>query len=175
MTPLRSRNTTARMRRAPPRFGSATALVVVGQPFQIQATSMERWLASRFRSARCRRRRAGNRGVDRNGADAAGNTIIRPGNYTVPITLSVVDPTGQTTLSTSTVTGRRRRRSRSTHAGGLGVNRDDYRKRPRERRRGRSCSRRRGAGLNLYVSEFGNTSIPSHPRAPAGTPLRCVR
>jgi len=53
--------------------------------------------------------------------DPAGSTIIGPGNYTVPITLTVTDPTHQTTLSSSTITAPSLTPITVTYAGGLGV------------------------------------------------------
>jgi hypothetical protein len=54
--------------------------------------------------------------------DAAGNVIIGPGNYSSPITLTVTDSTGQTTLSSSTVTGPSSTPITVNYAGGTGTN-----------------------------------------------------
>jgi hypothetical protein len=54
--------------------------------------------------------------------DPAGNVIVGPGDYTSPITLAVTDSTGQTTLSSSTVTGPASSVVTVNYAGGAGTN-----------------------------------------------------
>jgi len=53
--------------------------------------------------------------------DPAGSTIIGPGNFTVPITLAVTDPTQQTTLSSNTLSAPTSTPITVNYAGGLGV------------------------------------------------------
>jgi sugar lactone lactonase YvrE len=102
--------------------GSATATVVAGQVFTIAAVlngsvaTIQLVLGTVPPAGT-----AGSTSLTVSALDAAGNTIIGPGNYASPITLAVTDPTQQTSLSTSTLTAPTSTPITVTYAGGLGV------------------------------------------------------
>ena len=102
--------------------GSATATVVTGQAFQIAAVlngavaTIQLTLGTVPPAGT-----AGSAPLTVTALDASGNTIIGPGNYAVPITLTVSDPTQQTTLSTSSLTAPTSTAVTVNYAGGLGV------------------------------------------------------
>jgi hypothetical protein len=156
--------------------GTATASVVAGQPFQIQAT-LDGTAASIALSIGALPPAGvpGTAALTVTARDAAGNTIIGPGNYTVPITLSVVDQTGQTTLSASTLTAPSATPVTINYAGGLGVN-ATITASAAGATPGSVVFAPTGGGLNLYVSELGNTSITVTPASAGGNaaPVRTV-
>ena len=89
-------------------LGSATVpqTVTVGTPFQIQAVLTG--VVGSIQLALGTLPPAGSPGTATlfvSAYDPDDNLIIGPGNYAVPIALSVSDPSGQTTLSTSSVAG----------------------------------------------------------------------
>jgi sugar lactone lactonase YvrE len=105
-------------------LGSGTAMttVVAGQPFVVQAVL--NGVAASFQLNLGPIPPSGVPGATTLSVvalDPAGSTIIGPGNYTVPITLTVTDPTHQTTLSSSTITAPSLTPITVTYAGGLGV------------------------------------------------------
>jgi hypothetical protein len=156
--------------------GTATATVVAGQAFQIAAT-LNGTVASITLSigALPPAGAPGTAALTVTAKDAAGDTIVGPGNYTTPITLSVVDPTGQTSLSTSTITAPSATPVTINYAGGLGVN-ATITGSAAGATPGSVVFAPTGGGLNLYVSEFGNTSITVTPASASGNaaPARTI-
>jgi len=102
--------------------GTAMATVVAGQAFQIQAVldgvvaTIQLALGAVPPAGV-----AGSTSLTVSALDPAGSTIVGPGNYAAPITLTVNDPTQQTTLSASTLTAPTSTPLTVNYAGGLGV------------------------------------------------------
>ena len=102
--------------------GAATATVVAGQAFQIAAVlngvvATIHLMLGTIPPAGV----AGSTTLLVTALDPAGNTIVGPGNFAVPITLSVTDPTQQTTLSSNTLNAPTATPITVIYAGGLGV------------------------------------------------------
>ena len=158
-------------------LAAATVISVVtaGQPFQVAAVMNGVVAAVELAiGALPPAGTPGSTSLTVNAEDAAGNTIIGPGNYSAPITLTVVDSTNQTTLSTSTVTAPGTAVT-INYAGGLGVNATIT---------GSAIGATSatvhfmpsGGGLNLYVAEFGNSTMTVTPAGSNGNvaPIRTV-
>jgi hypothetical protein len=102
--------------------GTAVTTVIEGQPFVIQAVlngavkTIQLTLGAALPEGL-----PGNTTLTVVALDPDGNTIVGPGQYVVPISLSVADPTHQTTLSSMTVTGPSATPVTVTYAGGAGV------------------------------------------------------
>jgi hypothetical protein len=158
-------------------LATATVISVVtaGQPFQVSAVmngvvaAVELSLGTAPPAGT-----PGSTSLTVNAEDSAGNTIIGPGNYSTPITLTVVDPTGQTTLSTSSVSAPGTPVT-INYAGGLGVNATIT-----GSATGATSAMVHfmpsGGGLNLYVAEFGNSTMTVTPAGSNGNvaPIRTV-
>jgi hypothetical protein len=106
--------------------------------------------------------------------DADANLIIGPGNYANPITLSLVDTTGQTSLSTTSVTSPSQAVT-ITYAGGLGTS-ATITATAAGSTPASTVFAPAGRSLNLYVAELGNASVTVTPINASGNaaPLRTV-
>jgi hypothetical protein len=102
--------------------GTAVTTVVAGQPFVVQAVlngvvkTIQLTLGTLPPAGT-----PGNTTLTVVALDPDGNTIIAPGEYVTPISLSVADPLHQTTLSSMTVTGPSATPVTVMYAGGAGV------------------------------------------------------
>jgi hypothetical protein len=159
-------------------LGSGTAVlnVVAGTPFQLQAV-LNGAVAS-LQLALGTLPPAGVGGTDTltvEAYDADGNLIIGPGNYVVPITLTLVDPSGQTSLSTTSVTSPSQAAVTINYAGGFGVS-ATITATASGATQAQTTFAPTGGGLNLYIAQLGASSVTATPINASGNaaPVRTI-